>query len=283
MTVIKAKYLDSHCVVDDAGRVANLQSCLQRGLQVCKQLPERDSPLAIVGSGPSLSDHIDELRDWPGEVWAVNGAYDFLLSVGLIADGMVAIDPLPGMAEYLQNPQPETCFYIASTCDPSVFDVLEGHNVQIWHGATEDNSVYPADARPVYGGTTVVTRAPFLALMLGWRDITLFGVDSSYSEAGPYCYQWGTYKEDIKEPTLPIMINGEGPFYSEIGLLKQISQIHAMLGMLNKKREILKIRSAGLMDAYLRSPMLDDSAIEVIDGNTDTDSAGNDGRQALPD
>lgn len=261
---MKAKLVESVCVVDDAGRLANLKSNLARGLPVCGDIPERKEPLAIVGSGPSLAGHLEEIKDWPGEVWAINGAYDYLLDNGLIADGFVAIDPLPGLAEYVQNPQKETKFYIASTCDPSVIDALEGHEVWLWHAFNDDNSAYPEGQKLIIGGTTVVTRAPFLALVLGWRDITLMGVDSSYSPEGPYCYPWRTYKEDINQPVMRIMCGEEGPFYSEVGLLKQVSQLGAMLPIFNKRREILKIREAGLMGAFLRSPMLDDSKIEVV-------------------
>ncbi len=266
--------VESTCVVDGAGRIANLKSNLQRGLPVCVPLPPKEGPLAIIASGPSLADHLEELRQWPGEIWAINGAYDYLLSQEIIPGGFFAVDPLPGLAEYVKNARTDTTFYLASTCDPSVMDALVGFKVYLWHGACEDDAMYPQGSKLVAGGTTAVTRAPFLALMLGWRDITLFGVDSSYTPTSPYCYQWGTYKEDTRAPVSPVMINGEGPFYSEIGLLKQISQIHAMLEMYNNRpsrlnpncdKQILKVRAAGLLDAFLRSPTLDESKFEVVE------------------
>lgn len=280
--MVQARMLESSCIVDGAGRADNLKSNLQRGFAICQPTPTREGALAIVASGPSLSEHLSELRSWPGEIWAINGSYDFLLTQGIVPDGFFAVDPLPGLAEYVKNPQPKTTFYIASTCDPSVMDALAGHKVSLWHGASEDDSMYPARSPLVSGGTTAVTRAPFLALMLGWRDITLFGVDSSYAPESPYCYEWGTYKEDTRAPIHPVMINGEGPFFSEVGLLKQVSQLNAMLEMYNKRpskinpnadKEILKIRAAGLLDAFLRSPALDESQFEVVDKFDDADAA----------
>lgn len=270
--MVQAKLLESACIVDDAARAANLKSNLQRGFPICKPLPEKTGPLAIVASGPSVSDHIDELRQWPGDTWAINGAYDYLLTQGICAEGFFSVDPVPGLAEYVRNAQPETTFYISSTCDPSVMDALDGHKVELWHGACEDNKMYPENSPLISGGTSSVTRAPFLGLMLGWRDITLFGVDSSYGES-PYCYQWGTFKEDSKAPVHPVVINGEGPFYSEVSLLKQVSQIYAMLEMYNKRpsrinpdcdKEILKVRAAGLLAAFLRSPVLDENQFDVV-------------------
>lgn len=259
----KARYLESACVVNDAGRVANLKSTLARGLPECTRQPIREGSLAIVASGPSLVDCLDEIKTWDGEIWAINGAYEFLLNNGITAEGFLGVDPLPGLAEYVRSAQPYTTFYIASTCDPSVFDALEGHKVKIWHSASEDTFPYPKDAKQIYGGTTAATRAAFLGAFQGWRKFKMFGVDSSYSPTGPYCYTWGSYKEDIKNPIIPVKINGEGPFYTEVGLLKQISQIYDTQQQFNLRGLKFDIHGAGLMGAYMRSPVLDDSNFEI--------------------
>lgn len=261
--MMKARWLESACIVDDAGRIANLKSTLARGLPECTLLPAREGALAVTASGPSLVDCLDELRGWPGEIWAINGAYGFLLEHGITAHGFVGIDPLPGLAEYVQNAQSRTTFYIASTCDPSVFDVLDGHKVKVWHSKSEEEFPYPEGVKLIYGGTTAATRVPFLGMFQGWRRYKLFGVDSSYSETSPYCYRWGSYKEDINQPIIPVMINGEGPFYSEVGLLKQISQIYDTQREFRRRGISFEIHEAGLMGAYIRSPVLDDSMFEV--------------------
>lgn len=263
---MKAALLESHCIVNEEGRAANLKSNLARGLPVFTQvLPEHERPLLIVGSGPSVSEAIEYIKNWPGDVWAVNGAYDFLLSHGLICEGFFGIDPLPQLADYLRNANEYTTFYIASMCDPAVFDTLDGHKVMLWHAMTENREHFPEGHQMIYGGTTAVTRAPFLALSMGYRSINMIGVDSSYDkERGQYCYQWGTYETDIAEMTIPVSINGEGPFFTEIGLCKQVAQLGTMLTAFNRGKELLKIHPAGLMGAFMRSPMLDDSAIEVV-------------------
>lgn len=263
---MRAALLESHCIVSEEGRLANLARNLARGLPVFTQaVPEHDRPLLIVGSGPSVAARTEYVKAWPGDVWAINGAYDFLLSHGLICEGFFGIDPLPQLADYLRHPQDYTTFHIASMCDPSVFDALEGHKVLLWHAMAENRENYPAGHQLIYGGTTAVTRAPFLALSLGYRDINLIGVDSSYErEQGQYCYEWGTYETDIAAHMIPVVCNGEGPFYTEIGLCKQIAQLGTMLTAFNRNREMLKIHPAGLMGAYMRSPVLDDSAIEMV-------------------
>jgi hypothetical protein len=263
---VKAALLESHCIVAEEGRLANLKSNLARGLPVLSQaVPEHQRPLLIVGSGPSVSGLIEYIKQWPGDVWAINGAYDFLLSQGLICEGFFGIDPLPELADYLRNANEYTTFYISSFCDPAVLDALEGRKVLLWHAMAENREVFPEGHQMIYGGTTAVTRAPFLALALGYRDINMVGVDSSYDkERGQYCYQWGTYKTDIAEMTIPVSINGEGPFFTEIGLCKQVAQLGTMLTAFNRTKEMLKIDPAGLMGAFMRAPVLDETGIEVL-------------------
>ena len=42
-----------------------------------------EMPLAIVGGGPSVKDHLDELRAWPGHIWGVNAACTWLAKQGI--------------------------------------------------------------------------------------------------------------------------------------------------------------------------------------------------------
>lgn len=260
MSKITARYFDNICVVDTSGRVKNLELVRKRGLELCGQLPERDGSLAIVGSGPSVREHLEEIRA-SAEVWAINGAYDYLQTEGIVADGFFAIDPLPGLVEYVRHPNYKTTYYIASCCDPGVFDALEGFTVKLWHPGAHDTE-FPKGEWVVVGGTTAITRAPFFALMRGWRDITLYGVDSSYAEDGSeYCYKWGTYKHDIAQPKMPVLVNGGGPsFLTEVGLLKQATVLNVMN---DKFRGMLKFRCGGLMEAFLSAPVRDDLDIEI--------------------
>jgi hypothetical protein len=251
---ITARYFTNSCVVDTPGRRQNLELSLARGLEVSAQLPERKGSLAIVGSGPSVRDFLDELVECD-EVWAINGAYDWLQEQGFIPHGFFGIDPLPGLVEYVRHPDAKTTFYLASSCDPSVFDALKGHTVKLWHpGAWDTDYPQAENVKVIGGGTTAITRAPYFALYQGWRDITLYGADSSYADDGTeYCYKWGTYSLDIAQPKYPIRV-GDEVFITEVGLLKQVSFLNHMN---NSFRGMLKFRSSGLIEAFLRAPMSD--------------------------
>lgn len=265
MGKVQLREFVSTCVVDDAGRKANLASTLLRGLPMVEQLPDRDARLAIVASGPSVQDHLEEIRAWDGEVWAVNGAYRFLLGKGIVPQGFVGMDPLPGLAPYVEITDPRTTFYMCSICDPSVFDNLKDRKVLLWHPDGEGVD-YPPDQWRIGGGTTVVTRAPYLALLQGWRDITLFGVDSSFAKGERYSYRHGTFECDSDAPTFWVETNGEGPFETELCLMKQVSQLYALHQKFSGK---LTFRCGGLLAAFMRAPAIDDSNFELVQDEAD--------------
>ena len=260
MDKIKLREFGSTCVVNKVGRDKNLASCQSRGLPCVQQLPERKDPLAIVCSGPSVRFYLDELRGWPGEIWAINGAYRYLLEHGIVPHGFFGMDPLPGLAPYVDQAHIRTTFYICSICDPAVFDNLTQFQVQTWN-PDGDGMVYPPDQWTIGGGTTAVTRAPYLAILQGFRDITLFGVDSSFEKGEPYCYRHGTYECDIDNVRLWVAANNEGPFETELGLMKQVSQLNILRQKFDGK---LKFRCGGLLAAFLRAPVVANDLFEVV-------------------
>jgi hypothetical protein len=256
---MKYTVLESLLPVTDDEFAHNLQVNLGRDIPRCEPLPERENNrLAIVGSGPSVRDYLDEIKSFDGEVWAINGAYNFLQDEGIVCN-FLGCDPLPGLCDYLNKPHADSVFYIAGTADPTTFDAVEGYDVRMWFLKSQ-NIKYPPGLWAVIGGTTVLLRAPFLAWMLGFRDLTFFGADSSFDPKGRYCYETGTYQWDSKAPVNEVYTpDGKGPFYTEICLLKQVSQFHAIREIYRGKMEF---RCGGLLDAFMRSPVYDDSMLE---------------------
>lgn len=254
--ITEFELIPSNCVVDADGCRRNVESALARDLRVCGWAPFRTGQLAIVGSGPSVLTYLNELRSWSGEIWAVNGAYRFLLKQGIVAHAFVGLDPVPGLKEYVEVRDEKTAFLISSACDPCVFDELENAAVYLWHSKHGDFD-YPEGSAVVGGGTTCLTRAPFLAQMLGWRDITVFGGDCSFAD-DVYCYPLGTFKEDSTRPQFDVVVN-DRTFRTELALLKQLSVFGVMEPMFNG---CLQFRCGGLLEAFLASPMY-----EIADGN----------------
>lgn len=130
-------------------------------------------PVAVVGGGPSLLGRLDELRTWPGQIWAINSMPDWLAARG-IDSALFTVDPRPFESKAKRA-------VLASTCHPSVF---AGRDVRMF-----DMLEHAPDG--IIGGVTTASRAPALALRMGYPGVAFFGCDSSLTGAehvatGPY-------------------------------------------------------------------------------------------------
>jgi hypothetical protein len=144
--------------------------------------PAHDGKVAIIGGGPSLSDAITipQLQRFAaegGKLWALNGSYDWLREHDLVADAHMIIDARPENVRFLRNSRDETRYYIASQCHPAVFEALR------WRAAVRLDLDVMGDC-----GTTVGTHAICTAFVEGFREIHLFGFDSSYREGEGHAY-----------------------------------------------------------------------------------------------
>jgi hypothetical protein len=117
----------------------------------------------------------------------------------------------------------------------------------------------PAGAMDRDRRNDVLLRAPFLAWMLGFRDLTFFGADSSFDPKGRYCYKDGSYQWDSEAPVNWVYTKTEKarsiPRFacsSRIAVSRH-SQIY---------RGKMEFRCGGLLDAFMRSPVYDDSMLE---------------------
>ena len=156
-----------------------------------------EESICIVGGAPSLAESFPQLKaryQNGAKVWSMNGTYDWLIERGIVPDGHVMLDARPENVRFVQHPRKETQFYIASQCDPCIFDALDGFNVDLVHVQHEGVYEYLESERerPVHlmgGFTTVGMLAMILAKLKGYRQIYLFGMDSSYSVGEHHAYK----------------------------------------------------------------------------------------------
>jgi hypothetical protein len=201
---------DLDCVVDADGRQKHVDSALARGLPWCIRRKERKGKVAIVASGPSATDYIDLLKDWDGEIWGINGAFVWLRKRGVNPTAFIGLDPEEMLKDYLIE-TPDVTYYLAVQVHPGVFDHLSGKNVKLWFPA--DSQVkYPSCAvwsgpssNVVFGGSTCLGRAPNLAWILGYREVHLFGGDSSFTNKS---HVYGDQGE-LPAGAFPFDLNGQ--------------------------------------------------------------------------
>jgi hypothetical protein len=164
-------------------------------------VPAHDRVLSIAGSSPSLKNTWTKLT---GDIWACNDAGWGLLDRGVVPKYVMTWDPQPIVVDCLRRTHPDTTYLICSICHPSVFDLLKERNcnVMIWHPNMLDVlpmydwlAHYGAKSRQLVGYPIVipeynndecghstsaaVTRSMQFAPLMGYRDLRLFGVDSS--------------------------------------------------------------------------------------------------------
>lgn len=237
------------CTSDAEKRNANVAAALERGLPTIERHTAHDRPLAIVGGGPSVVDDLEELRGY-SDIWCVNGALDWLVERGITPTGYVVIDPEPIMAKFLQNPPRATTYYVGSVCHPDTFDALAGRNVVLFHPLMDDMPV--VDGRAVIGGgPTVLTRAPQLAYRYGYRDVNLYGADSSYEGDAHHVY------DAPRDPTVRVQL--EGVVYESCGVfLHQVAYFQQIFHWFNSKGAKFSIHGRGLGPAILRAPIHED-------------------------
>lgn len=183
----------------------------------CKDRP----PLAVVGGGHSLLSTIDELRHWPGEVWACGSVHPWLKENG-VASVFFNADPMAEM-----GPMASGSGLLAITSDPSVFEAVS-------EAETFDLNDYG------HGNTTASISA-HLALCRGHREVTYFGCDSSFETSTHL------YKHEDWEAHLLVECGGVH-FRTKPQLLMQAEMLSAFIRM---APQVFTERSGGLLRAMV--------------------------------
>jgi hypothetical protein len=171
---VKLKYVALGCL-DEGQSERNIAYAKSLGLPDVPAGRGLSQPLAIVGGGPSINDHLAELQSWPGDIWAVNGAWRWCERHGIDAT-FFSVDSAPTLVWLAQGARKAI---LGTLVDRTVFDALP--DVQIF------------DAGFIAGlatGPTSVTCAPALALHAGYGagGITLFGCEGSYRDGSTHAY-----------------------------------------------------------------------------------------------
>lgn len=175
------KFFNLNCVYGPEKRQAAINSSVKRGLPFIVQRKEHNKKVAIVASGPSATDYVDDLKNFDGEIWGVNGAFQWMRHRGIKPTAFIGLDPEEILKEYLIERPDDVTYYLAAQVHPDVFDHLEGKNVRLWFPADSEVK-FPSGAIPIFGGSTCLGRAPNLAYVLGYRDVHIFGGDSSFKD-----------------------------------------------------------------------------------------------------
>jgi len=132
----------------------------RRRLQKCAPHGRK---LAVVGGGPHVLEHLEELRAWDGDIWGINHTAQWLCDQGIDAT-MFSVDPLPFAPKARKA-------ILATVCDPAVFDGIP----ETWAFDTIETHT-----EGLAGGSSSATRAPAASFFLGYLNVSFFGCEGSY-------------------------------------------------------------------------------------------------------
>lgn len=190
-----------------------------------KHGPKRD-PLAIVGGGPSLNAVIHELREFR-HIMVCGTAHDYIIEKGFTPTYSVFCDQGPDIHAFRQKRQADCHYLLATQCDPSLIEHLKDCRISLWDmDGWVDEKVFEGRGR-VNGGSTAAMRAPALAHILGYRDLHIFGVDSSFEDnRDRHAYAYEDERE--RSPSIGCRINGR-KFQTSMEFLAQAKDFQKIL------------------------------------------------------
>jgi hypothetical protein len=183
----------------------NVRINIARPLPQLRQWPPNGKECVIAAGGPSLKSHFHELRDLHFErvpIIALNGAANFLMERNIRPSAFICMDGLPQNVEFVRRDIPGCKYFLASQCDPAVFDACEGRDVTIFHvnstgeGENEEgpekdllDKHYHGRWQTVVGGKTVGLRGIWACRMMGYELMHIFGLDSCYVDDEHHAYE----------------------------------------------------------------------------------------------
>lgn len=182
--------------VEPGAMLENMRSAAARDLPWFRGAPENGRALAICGGAPSLRGSLDGIRIrqriHKAAVWACNNAWRPLVEGRVAPDVIAMMDARPENADFVKD-GPDCEYLIAAICAPEVFDALAGRRVTVWfpEQGIGERAIIEGAPKPtllVGGGGTIGMRCMPLGYVAGFREMHLYGVDSSYSGDAHHAY-----------------------------------------------------------------------------------------------
>jgi uncharacterized Rossmann fold enzyme len=238
------------CVCNTAENAlkGNIASASKRNVEWVTTAPAHSKHAVIVGGAPSIVDCGDELawrQDRGQHIFALNGAFGYLTDQGIDPEFQVIVDARESNADFV--PETSTATHlIASQCHPALWDKAEKLKCLLWHSCTENirDAIEGADElHLIGGGNTVGLSAMALAYTMGYREIHLYGMDSSLSDGEHHAYQ---QKGNDKDVVMEVLCNGR-QFFASAWMISQAEQFQELSANLANLGCVITVHGDGLL------------------------------------
>lgn len=210
----------------------------------------------MVGGGPSVADCLDkikELQQAGGVVFAMNAVSQWLRERGVVPDYQVMSDAKPETSA-LVDPEAKAHLF-ASQVNPKTMDAVP--NPTVWHletGSIEENFPERKVRRGGYaligGGVATGICALCVVYTLGFRDLHVFGYDSSHREGNAHAYYQAM---NVLIPTVDVEWAGR-TFTSSVAMKAQAEKFQITSQALKQKGCTLTVYGDGLLQHMYSTP-----------------------------
>lgn len=226
------------------------------GVPYIKLAEPHDTPLAVVGGGPSAGRHLEELQNWPGDVWGINQGAAWLTHVAPKAKiWMFTVDPDPILAspEFIVGVQRAILGMCAS---PKLFEAFRGKEVLMFdpHVAPAAEGDKDGGGDPILaGGPSSVCRTFVPAAVLGYKNVTYFGCEGSLEGTitpdGSFKSLSHAYRNEVRPRQMIVRCGGKDFVTTPDLYLTTIA-----LAKFMKEYPLIKEKSGGLLRGMLENP-----------------------------
>jgi uncharacterized Rossmann fold enzyme len=224
---------------------------LKRDLPMFLETKAHTKKAIVVGGGPSLSESLTDIRKHKargGKIFALNGVHDWLIERGIVPDYLVLLDARPQNVTFVQKPHKDVTYLVAAQCHPDVFEALKGYKVMMWVAVSPGMNEIAKKANKsvcvVGGGNTVGLKTLCLAWLWGYRNIHLFGFDSSYRDKDNHAYRQAL---NDGEAVMDITVEDGKTFKCARWMAKQALDFLNQLKELNERGVNVHVHGDGLI------------------------------------
>jgi len=246
------------CNTSDDDLARNVYSNTALDLKWIKPQEVRYHPVAVmIGGGSSVADYVDEiikLRNKGATVFAMNGASKWATDKGINVDYQVIADA-KAETSILVDPMASD-YLLASQVHTDTMEAVRAiKDPQLWHLETGniEKSFAPKDKYGGYaligGGASVGNSALCVAYTLGFRELHIFGYDSSHEGNDHHAYP---QPMNDRMPCVNVKWGGK-EFRASVAMKAQAEKFQLTSQALTQSGCDLKVYGEGLLQTMYRT------------------------------
>lgn len=240
------------CNTSDEALHDNIRVNTRRPNRVLACSPAHGRVAVLCGSGPSLADALHEIRRQRNEgaaIFAMNGAASYLAANGIFPDYQVIIDAREETAQ-LVGPAKE--HLLASQVHPACFE--KAPDAIVWNLQIDGIDDLMPDGYPAHeqigGAASVGNTATCLAYAMGYRNLQIYGYDSSHRHGKGHAFH---QKMNDGDPCALVTFCGQ-EYLVSLTMKLQAEKFQETARALKQLGVHIEVHGDGLLPAMYNTP-----------------------------